>query len=241
LWFRPYRAANERPEYLLDIACFMLSAVMLYVVDIEIGARAWNSAEPLIDPRVLSVIAMIGAWPLAVRVIATLVIADFAFYWTHRLNHVSFLWHAHALHHAPRNLNWLSGYRSTFVHILLMELGYVVVGWFIPLPDGALLALVYFYVVNNQVIHSRVRLPWGPLRHILVTPEFHYAHHVADLTTGNTNFGGAFSVWDRLFGTYTPPSSVPADARTGLTYHVSLPRLFLGIAPRKLEGAPGEW
>jgi hypothetical protein len=64
---------------------------------------------------------------------------------------------------------------------------------------------------------------------ILVTPEFHFAHHVADLKIANTNFGAVFTIWDRLFGTYTDPRAVPENAPLGLVYAQSRARLVLGL------------
>lgn len=48
---------------------------------------------------------------------------------------------------------------------------------------------------------------------ILVTPKFHHQHHSVVLCEQNSNYGSIFSVWDRIFKTYTVP-------RLGIEYGV---------------------
>jgi sterol desaturase/sphingolipid hydroxylase (fatty acid hydroxylase superfamily) len=38
---------------------------------------------------------------------------------------------------------------------------------------------------------------------IIVTPRFHASHHAVDRRYGDANFSTIFSIWDRLFGTYS--------------------------------------
>jgi sterol desaturase/sphingolipid hydroxylase (fatty acid hydroxylase superfamily) len=56
---------------------------------------------PVLPPSVLE-------WPLAIRIVFYLVLADFGFYWVHRLLHTRYLWRAHKWHHSPTYMYWLA-------------------------------------------------------------------------------------------------------------------------------------
>jgi hypothetical protein len=66
---------------------------------------------------------------------------------------------------------------------------------------------------------------------VLVTPRLHFVHHSAKAHVANSNYGFIFSVWDRVFGTYTDPATIPLDDPLGLGYEVSGWRLMLGLPP----------
>ena len=52
-------------------------------------------------------------------------------------------------------------------------------------------------------MHSRyIGLPRF-LEIIFVTPQYHLIHHSQNIKNHNSNFGVLFSIWDRMFGTYT--------------------------------------
>ncbi|MDT5221092.1 MAG: hypothetical protein QOF15_3197 [Mycobacterium sp.] len=50
-------------------------------------------------------------------------------------------------------------------------------------------------------LHANVRLPWGPLRRVLVTQGFHHWHHSSDDEAIDKNYATQFAFLDRLFGT----------------------------------------
>jgi len=63
--------------------------------------------------------------------------------------------------------------------------------------------------------HGNIRLPerlerW--LRPVLVTVDMHRIHHSVVFDQANSNYGAVFSVWDRLFGTYTGITRVQHDS-----------------------------
>ena len=41
---------------------------------------------------------------------------------------------------------------------------------------------IYIVIIGSWgvLIHANVRPPWGPLRRVLVTPDFHHWHHSSD-------------------------------------------------------------
>jgi sterol desaturase/sphingolipid hydroxylase (fatty acid hydroxylase superfamily) len=58
----------------------------------------------------------------------------------------------------------------------------------------------------EAVQHGNIRLPqrldrW--LQSVLVTVDMHRIHHSVSFAQGSCNYATVFSIWDRLFGTYT--------------------------------------
>jgi sterol desaturase/sphingolipid hydroxylase (fatty acid hydroxylase superfamily) len=59
-------------------------------------------------------------------------------------------------------------------------------------------------------------------------------HHSVDQKYSDTNFAQIF-VWDKLFGTYTDPASVPENEPSGLNYENTNLRLLFGFPPPKSD------
>jgi sterol desaturase/sphingolipid hydroxylase (fatty acid hydroxylase superfamily) len=57
---------------------------------------------------------------------------------------------------------------------------------------------VGFQAVFN---HANVHLPWGPLKYLLVTPDFHHWHHASDDEAIDRNYAAHYAFLDYLFGT----------------------------------------
>lgn len=58
-------------------------------------------------------------------------------------------------------------------------------------------------VFNHNALTSRL----GWLEKVFITPSHHRVHHLNEKRYADTNYGGTFLIWDRLFGTYckAPP------------------------------------
>jgi sterol desaturase/sphingolipid hydroxylase (fatty acid hydroxylase superfamily) len=85
-------------------------------------------------------------------------------------------------------------------------------------------SVVVFEVLLNGTAmfnHSNVSLPLGldrVIRLLIVTPDMHRVHHSVIIKELNTNFGFNLSIWDRIFGTYTPqPKMGHQDMTLGLS------------------------
>lgn len=155
-----------------------------------------------------------------------MLVADLAQYWLHRAWHrVPALWRIHAVHHSIDTLDWLAGSRMHLLDMLATRvavLGIVFVLGFSRWAIDLYIVVVAFHAVLN---HANVRLPWGPLRHVLVTPEFHHWHHASDREALDRNFAAHFPFLDRLFGTlHRAPGELPT--RYGVLGE-TLPRGFL--------------
>lgn len=136
------------------------------------------------------------------QLLLCVLLADLVEYWVHRAYHeVPWLWKFHAVHHSSKQMDWIAGSRLHIMEILFTRVMIVgalyAAGFSKPVLD-AYIVIVGFQAVFN---HANVSLPWGPLRHVFVTPEFHHWHHASDDEAIDKNYAAHFAFVDRLFGT----------------------------------------
>ena len=144
-------------------------------------------------------------------------VADFGFYWGHRLAHaVPFLWRFHAVHHAPKHVYFLISARAHPVDnafIRICGLGPIyILGLGAPQSvQGTLVATLLMLAVTiwGFFIHANIRWRFGPLEWLLATPAFHLWHHTAG-DPKDRNFAASLPVWDWLFRTAYLPREFPA-------------------------------
>ncbi|MHB2169159.1 sterol desaturase family protein [Alsobacter sp. R-9] len=184
----------------------------------------------------------IASWPLLVQVVVATVIADLGFYVAHRIMHaVPALWHFHAVHHSSEQLDWLAASRVHPVDQVFtkgLSLGPVFVLGF---SDTALAITGVIYFWQSVVVHANVRLPVGPLRWIIATPEFHHWHHANHPEAYDKNFSGQLPLWDIVFGTAHMPGGMPTrygvddPIPLGYASQIAYPfrKLFAALSTRK--------
>jgi sterol desaturase/sphingolipid hydroxylase (fatty acid hydroxylase superfamily) len=122
-------------------------------------------------------------------------------YGSHRAMHeVPWLWRFHAVHHAPRELDWLKAWRQHPVDVAIHAWCVGLPGVLLGAPLSGLASLVLLRRLWTALLHANVRLKLGPLEHVIVSPEFHQTHHAGSVV----NYAGLFPWLDRLFGTSAP-------------------------------------
>ena len=133
------------------------------------------------------------------------VVADLLFYGLHWLMHKTrYGWCSHITHHSSTRYNLSTALRQN----VLFDLSGLALLWWLPL---ALIGFDKFSVVLTIelnlffqfFIHTEVikRMPaWYEA--IFNTPSHHRVHHGRNPGQLDTNFGGVFIIWDRLFGTF---------------------------------------
>lgn len=232
----PFRALASKAEIRWDVIGYIGS--MASAIAIVRGIEA-----PLLDWTDSAFGAWYGAYghlPWWVALLVYIVVADFGVYWAHRLLHSRRLWDAHAWHHSPSYLYFLSGTRAAPLHIVVLIAPYTLAYVLLPYPEFESVALAHaaFGVANQHYIHSNLRFPFARrLEYVFVTPRMHFVHHSRMRARSDSNYGSIFSIWDRLFGTYTDPERVPADDALGLNYEISPRRAFLGLPPRRADAS----
>ncbi|MGQ7270505.1 sterol desaturase family protein [Marinobacter nauticus] len=170
--------------------------------------------------------AAIQSMPLWLQVVLLILVADFVLYWEHRVFHeVRRLWLFHAVHHSVETMDWLAGSRAHVVQIFI-ERGLVMLAlYLLGASKEALDIYVTFAALQAIIIHSNLNVPWGPLKYLLVTPQFHHWHHSSEKPAIDTNYSAHTVLFDRLFGTYHfPKAHWPAEYGTTQ----KLPGSYLG-------------
>jgi sterol desaturase/sphingolipid hydroxylase (fatty acid hydroxylase superfamily) len=203
----------------------------------------------ILEPAADWAIGFVERWYDAVQeapwwivVPAYVLVADCGAYFAHRALHTRWLWPTHAWHHSSTHLYWLSGLRGSPVDVLVLNVPYFAAFVVLPTPETGSVAvgMAVLDVVNQHLIHSNIHVPYArQIERVLVTPRYHFVHHDVRPHVGNSNYGFIFSVWDRVFGTYTNPDSVAKDAPLGLARRPSRWRLLLGL-PGPAERVLGE-
>jgi sterol desaturase/sphingolipid hydroxylase (fatty acid hydroxylase superfamily) len=171
-----------------------------------------------------------AAVPVPVRVVLYLVISDFGYYWVHRLMHTRYVWRAHMWHHSPTYLYWLAGMRATVPQQVLVNIPYILAYPLLGLSPWWVFGAIAMHVgFKNDWQHMNVAWRSRRLEWILVTPRYHHVHHSADSQHYVANLGDLLTIWDRLFGTYIDPGTVPKDLSFGIDSEEPTPRLVLGV------------
>lgn len=116
------------------------------------------------------------------------------------------LWMIHLVHHSDPNVDTTTANRHHPLESII-RFSFTLLGVFII---GTSIGIVMLYqalsLVSTQFNHANIRLPkkldqW--ISYIIVSPDMHKIHHHYRLPYTDTNFGNIFSIWDRMFGTFS--------------------------------------
>jgi sterol desaturase/sphingolipid hydroxylase (fatty acid hydroxylase superfamily) len=166
---------------------------LLAVIVAVIFAAAW------IVPA--SFQAMVASLPFWIQIPAVILLSDLGFYWTHRLFHaVPWLWRFHSIHHSIEELDWLAASRVHPVDQILTKGASLVPVFALGFSEWAIGIYALIYQWQSVLIHSNVRIKFGPLRFLFASPEFHHWHHSNHREARDRNFAGQLSFLDALFG-----------------------------------------
>ena len=140
-----------------------------------------------------------GHWAVWV---AAFVLADFAYYWAHRLSHeVNILWIGHQVHHQSEDYNLVVALRQSVLQKVLLMWVYwplAIIGF----PPEMFLTSMAINLLYQFWIHTELIDRLGPLEWVLNTPSHHRVHHGRNPEYIDRNHAGVFIVWDRMFGTF---------------------------------------
>ncbi|SFN63594.1 Sterol desaturase/sphingolipid hydroxylase, fatty acid hydroxylase superfamily [Dokdonella immobilis] len=150
------------------------------------------------------------------QLLLCILVADLAQYWTHRAYHeIPFLWKFHSVHHSTKTMDWLAGSRQHILEVIVTRV--LVVAPLFVLGFRESVVNAYILIVGFQAVlnHANVGVPWGPLRYLIVTPDFHHWHHASDDEAIDRNYAAHYAFLDYLFGT-----AVKADRKLPNRYGV---------------------
>jgi len=215
---RPVGEAPRFKDYGMNILISLTTVYLSLPLGIAAGLwsaqlRAllpWNPLSFTFDS--IGVVPLIGpSLEVLAMIFIPLLIHDFWFYWSHRLEHkVAALWAFHRIHHSDPRMNaatfardhFLQSAWRTFFSIftlgLIVDLNLAEAGKAALYSNMFLMGLSMFY-------HSAIRVRVPGFNRILVTPQVHRIHHSMDPMHYSKNFADALPIFDILFGTYRLP------------------------------------
>ncbi|RMA82638.1 sterol desaturase family protein [Umboniibacter marinipuniceus] len=192
-----------RPQWGLDLYYFCfnhlaISAILIFT-NYHVGHFDWALSQ--------SFQAWVQSIPVWAQVVMIIICADFVLYWEHRLYHeVKPLWPIHAVHHSVEDLDWLAGSRGHFIQVFSERAMVMVPLYLLGADTEALNIYVTFAALQAVYIHCNTSISLGPLKYVLVTPQFHHWHHSSEKPAIDTNYSAHTVLFDRLFGTYHMPN-----------------------------------
>lgn len=186
-----------RRSYQTNISLFIVNSIVISAA----------SATPLLlvadrysDRGLLSYVDS-PAW----KGLLSFALLDLLLYSWHRISH-SFdgLWLFHKVHHNDPYLNVSTAFRLHIVELLIitaLKSAYIIilgVNQTMVLINETLLTLFIMFHHSNISFRGEKRLG-----QVIISPYLHRAHHSTERCEHDTNYGAVFSLWDRLFGTFT--------------------------------------
>ncbi len=199
-----------RPEWRTDLAYYFVGHILVQFILIAVTAST-TMMDTLIASD--SVKAAIQSWPIWLQFILAVFVADVFQAGLHRIYHnVPLLWRFHAVHHSSRHMDWLAGSRIHLIEILLTRTAVltplVVLGFSAPAING------YVILVGVQAVlaHANLRINFGWLEYVLVTPRYHHWHHARHADYMDVNYAIHLPLVDMLMGTFKrPPANTWPD------------------------------
>ena len=188
-----------RPEWQTDFNHFIVNHMLVGFVMLATNLLVhklfgWAAKD--------GVQAWVQGLPFVPAVLLIVLVADLVQYWTHRAYHeVPLLWRLHAVHHSSKHMDWLAGSRQHIVELIItrtLVLAPIFVLGFSKEVIDTYIVIVGFQAVFN---HANVSARLGPLRYLVVTPNFHHWHHSQDQEALDRNYSAHYAFIDHIFGT----------------------------------------
>jgi len=197
-----YQYQHSRVRHALPNVALTL---VLVVTNLALSFSSAYLASFSVRHRVgLFTLVAMPTWSKALLGIAAL---DLFAYAAHVLLHKSWLgWQFHRVHHSEGAVDVTTTFRQhpgeTIWRILWQLAAILLFG----LPLWVVIIYLILSSLNAQLEHANIRMNHkldSFLRLLLVTPHMHKVHHSRHQKETDSNYSNIFSLWDRLFGTYT--------------------------------------
>ena len=204
-----------RREWQTDLKHFAVNHFLVGLILLTVNFVIHRGFGWLVSSDFQLAVQGIGFVP---QLLLCILVADLAQYWTHRAYHeVPFLWRFHAVHHSTKTMDWLAGSRQHVFEIVATRVCVLAPLFVLGFSEAVINA--YIIIVGFQAVlnHANVHLPWGPLRYLIVTPDFHHWHHASDDEAIDRNYAAHYAFLDYLFGTAVKvPAQKPLPAKYGV-------------------------
>ncbi|MFT3811081.1 MAG: sterol desaturase family protein [Micropepsaceae bacterium] len=226
-----YGMSTDMPILWLNISYFGLALALFVLERVMPHETAWNAndgqlwpdiAHTLLSKSAVQVLIVVPAitgigalasdegaawwpreWPVALQVVLGLVIAEFGFYWAHRLCHeVRPLWRFHAVHHSVTRLWFVNTGRFHFGDTLVSVVFGLGIALACGMPQDIIVWVSAITAYIGLLTHANVEMRTGALDYVFNTPALHRWHHSKRLEEGNRNYGENLMLFDLLLGTH---------------------------------------
>ena len=188
-----------RPEWQTDMKHFAVNHFLVGLILLTVNFTIHHGFAWMVDHDFQLAIQRI---PFVWQLLLCILVADLSQYWTHRAYHeIPFLWKFHAVHHSAKTMDWLAGSRQHVFEIVATRVLVLAPLFVLGFREGVINA--YIIIVGFQAVlnHANVHFPWGPLKYLIVTPDFHHWHHSSDTEAIDRNYAAHYAFLDYLFGT----------------------------------------
>lgn len=230
----------------LDLLYMLLGALMIMLLSGLYITLVVGLFANIIPERAQEFVRSLPLWA---SVILLIVAADFYYYWAHRLFHTfPILWKFHSIHHSIKHLDWIAAHRTHPIDTAITNSGAIILAILFDFGAAALLIFSAQFSWHSLLKHSNIKISWGLLRWLYLTPTFHHWHHANVVEAYDKNFAGQLPIWDLLFGTaimeekagplrYGVDDPVPTAFLASLVYPFMLSRPEKIVDAGNLEGS----
>jgi sterol desaturase/sphingolipid hydroxylase (fatty acid hydroxylase superfamily) len=199
-WVPAFRRTDRIERWPTNFGLGALNASLLVITPVStISAAEWASG---VGVGVLNKVTM----PLWGSICCTLAVYSLTVYLIHIIEHkTAWLWRLHRVHHLDTQLDVSTSQRHHPLELIVNVLILVVVTIVFGLSSSVVLVYESMNAIIDFFSHANVRLPESVdriVRWMFVTPNMHSLHHSSHQPETDSNYGGVFTLWDRLFGTY---------------------------------------
>ena len=199
-----------------DLVFYLLSFVLYANLTATVTKLLLGGIYGADGPRIFSAIEQGRGWlshlPVLVQAGLIIFVTDVLQYWLHRAFHTRWLWHFHAVHHSPKELDWTATWRIHPVNFVLYDTLAGVVTLLMGCSPLAFVIVAPFNFFTAALVHANLNWTFGPFRFVFASPVFHRWHHASDPAIHDKNFAPTFPFLDLMFGTYHMPKGELPDA-----------------------------
>ena len=172
--------------------------------------------------------------PILYAFLGLLILDLIGAYFAHWVQHrTPVLWRFHLIHHTDMEVDTTTANRHHPGESLIRFICTILA----VLIAGAPMWLVFLYqslsVVFSQFNHANIQLPKKLdtfISYFIVSPDMHKVHHHYVLPYTDTNYGNIFSIWDRLFGTFSTLSNdkivYGVDTHQDIEHHSNINKML---------------
>ena len=198
-----------RRHWQTDLVYVFVNGIVIRL-GLVVAALAILALSPLVVPT--PVRAAVAAQPLWLQAVEVFLLADLGFYLAHRAFHsVPALWRIHQVHHSIEEMDWLAAARVHPLDQIATKTASLLPCFALGFSEWAIGLFAIAYHWHSLLLHSNLRLGFGPLGRVVASPDFHHWHHCRDREAWDRNFAGQLALWDFVFGTAFLPEGRKAE------------------------------